>query len=91
MSVKDHLLDQLPMERALGVRWDVKSNTFVFKITLKDRPSTRRGILSVVSSVYDPFAAPFILPAKRILQDLCRKGLGWDTPVSDDDLAVWQN
>ena len=93
VSVKDHLLDQLPIERALGVRWDVESDTFGFKITLKDRPSTRRGILSVVSSVYDPlgFAAPFILPAKRILQDLCRKGLGWDTLVSDDDLAVWQN
>ena len=48
MSVKDHLLDQLAIERALGVRWDVGSDTFGFKITLKDRPSTRRGILSVV-------------------------------------------
>ena len=93
VSVKDHLLDQLPIERALAVRWDVESDTFGFKITLRDRPSTRTGVLSVVSSVYDPlgFAAPFILPAKRILQDLCRKGLGWDNPVPDEDLAVWQN
>ena len=93
LSVKDHLLDQLPIERALGVRWDVGSDALGFKITLKDRPTTRRGILSVVSLVYDPlgFTAPFILPAKRILQDLCRKGLGWDTRVPDDDLAVWQN
>jgi len=53
-SVKDLLLDQLPIERALGVRWDVESNTFGFKISVKDRPATRRGILSVVSSVYDP-------------------------------------
>ena len=53
-----------------------------------DRPSTRRGILSVASSVYNPlgFAAQFILPAKRILQDLGRKGLGWNTQVPDDDL-----
>ena len=92
-SVKDLLLDQLPIERALGVRWDVESDTFGFKITVKDRPATRRGILSVVSSVYDPlgFAAPFTLPAKTLLQDLCRKNLGWDDPISDEDLARWRN
>ena len=92
-SVKDLLLDQLPIERALGVRWDVESDTFGFKISVKDRPATRRGILSVVSSVYDPlgFAAPFILPAKALLQDLCRKNLGWDEPISDEDLIRWRN
>ena len=76
VSVKDHLLDQLPFERALGIRWDVETDTFGFKIS-------RRGILSIVSSIYDPlgFAAPFILPAKRLLQNLCRRGLGWDNSV----------
>ena len=92
-SVKDILLDQLPIERALGVRWYVESDTFGFKISVKDRPPTRRGILSVVSSVYDPlgFAAPFILPAKALLQDLCRKNLGWDDPISNEDLTRWRN
>ena len=92
-SVKGLLLDQLPIERALGVRWDVESDTFGFKISVKDRPATRRGILSVVSSVYDPlgFAAPFTLSAKALLQDLCRKNLGWDDPISDEDLNRWRN
>jgi len=83
VSVKDHLLDQLPCERALGIRWDVEMDTFGFKISLKNKPSTRRGILSIVSSIYDPlgFAAPFILPAKRLLQNLCRRGLGWENSV----------
>ena len=92
-SVKDLLLDQLPIERALGVRWDVESDTFGFKISVKDSPFTGRGILSVVSSVYDPlgFAAPFTLPAKALLQDLCRKNLGWDDPISDEDLTRWRN
>ena len=91
-SVKD-LLDQLPIERALGVRWDVESDTFGFKISVKDRPATRQGILSVVSSVYNPlgFAAPFTLPAKALLQDLCRKNLGWDDPISDEDLTRCRN
>jgi len=83
VSVRVHLLDQLPCERALGIRWDVETDTFGLKISLKDKPSTRRGILSIVSSIYDPlgFAAPFILPAKRLLQNLCRRGLGWDNSV----------
>ena len=40
-SVKNLLLDQLPIERAFGVRWDVGSDTFGFKISVKDRPATR--------------------------------------------------
>ena len=43
--MKDHLLDQLPIERALGRKWDVESDTFGFKMIsavwqnwLKDLP-----------------------------------------------------
>ncbi len=41
---------------------------------------TRRGILSTVSSFYDPLGilAPVVFSAKRILQDLCRNRLGGD-------------
>ena len=35
----------LPVERALGVRWDLESDEFVFKIQVKDKPTTRRGLL----------------------------------------------
>ena len=37
---------------------------------MKNRPATRRGILSAVLSVYDPlgFLAPFVLNGKRILK-----------------------
>ena len=53
----------LILERALGVHWCVESDTFGFRILVKDKPLTRRGILSIVSSIYDPlgFAAPFTL------------------------------
>lgn len=53
-------------------RWDVRLDQFGFKIKMKDTPATRRGVLSVVSSVYDPvrFLAPFELLAKMLLQDL---------------------
>ena len=81
----------MPVERALGVRWDVEGDIFCFKIEVNDKPLTRRGLLSVVSSVYDPlgFAAPVILPAKAILQDLCRKRLEWDDPIPNEEKERW--
>ncbi|KAL9989490.1 hypothetical protein ACROYT_G004049 [Oculina patagonica] len=91
-QVKTLDFDKLPVERALGVQWNVASDQFGFSIVIKDRPATRRGILSIVSSVYDPlgFAAPFILSAKLILQDLCRNKYGWDDKIPDEYLQRWQ-
>jgi len=90
-SFKDLPDNQMPIERALGVRWDVEGDAFCFKIEVNDEPLTRRGLLSVVSSVYDPlgFAAPVILPAKAILQDLCRKRLEWDGPIPTEEKERW--
>ncbi|KAL2086463.1 hypothetical protein ACEWY4_017522 [Coilia grayii] len=75
--------DSLPVERALGLQWCVDSDHFQFNINLSQKPHTRRGILSVVSSIFDPlgFLAPLILPAKQLLQELCQKGFGWDEPL----------
>ena len=76
-SVKELDLEKLPIERTIGIQWDVQSDTFRFKIVVKDRPPTRRGIPSIESSIYDTlgFVAPLFLPAKAILRYLCRKGL----------------
>lgn len=83
--------DALPVEHALGVQWCVQSDSFKFKITLKTHPLTRRGILSVTSSIYDPlgFLAPVVLSAKKILQDLCRRRLGWDDPLPTSVAGEW--
>jgi len=43
----------LPVERTLGVLWCIENDTIGFRIVLKDKPHTRRGVLSTVSSVYD--------------------------------------
>ena len=47
----------------------------------------------MVSSVYDPlgFCAPFVLKAKLILQDLCRKQYQWDEPIPPHYLTLWES
>ncbi len=83
--------DHLSTERALGLEWCVNSDQFQFNITIKLKPHTRRGILSVSSSIFDPFGflAPFILSAKQILQELCKKGYGWDEPLPHAVTQQW--
>ena len=82
-SVKDLDLEDLPLDRALGTQWDVERDTLSFKVAKRLVPDSRRGILSLIPGLYDPlgFAAPFILPAKTLLQDLCRQDYGWDEDV----------
>ena len=68
--------DTLPTERALGIQWCIE--TFKFIISSKDRPCTRRGILSEVSTIFDPlgFVAPVLLEGKAIFQELCHQNVG---------------
>ena len=53
---------------------------------------TRRGLLSIISSVYDPigFVSPFVLNAKKILQKLCLEKKGLDDEIADADPTEWQ-
>lgn len=93
-EVKDLNLDndRLPMERALGVQWCTQSDTFQLKVDVQEKPCTRRGILSVISSAYDPlgFLAPFILPAKLLLRELCKEKKAWDEEVSEEQTKRWK-
>ena len=59
---------------------------------LKDTPATRRGMLSTVSSFYDPLGivAPFIIPGRKITQRLCQGESKWDDPVSHDIRKDWK-
>lgn len=84
--------ETLPMERALGVQWCSESDAFKFTISLKDRPYTRRGILSTVSSIFDPlgFVATVLLEGKAILQELCRYDIDWDDPIPAEIQTRWR-
>ncbi|KAL0153188.1 hypothetical protein M9458_051515 [Cirrhinus mrigala] len=81
----------LPMERALGVQWSTETDMFTFKVQIQAKQSTRQGILSVVSSIYDRlgFLAPVILPAKQLLRNLCKDKKGWDEEIQEDQEQKW--
>ncbi|XP_063965022.1 uncharacterized protein LOC135156447 [Lytechinus pictus] len=83
--------DALPVERALGVTWDVEMDCLLYKFRPRDKPPTRRGILSIVSSIYDPlgYIIPFTLRAKIILQELTRLNLGWDEIIPVTEMEKW--
>ena len=78
-------LGNLPEEKVLGVKWDTQNDTIGFYIKFADNPLTRRGLLSTLSSVYDPLglAAHFLLKGRQIIQQLCRNRLNWDEPIDE--------
>ena len=86
-SIKNQdLLGSLLEELVLGVLWKTEADLLEFKVSIKDKPTTRRGILSILSSIYDPlgFETQFLLRGKQILQKLCEKNQKWDTKLPED-------
>lgn len=90
--VKEKKKEQITVEPALGIHWNTNSDTFSFKVTVRSQAATRRGILSTVSSVYDPlgFLSPFILKARQLLQELCKYRYGWDNVIPQEFAGLWQ-
>ena len=84
-------LENLPVERTLGVQWDVEKDAFLFKVRVPYQPSTKPGILSAVSSLHNPmgFVCPVILEAKKILQTLWKLNQGWDDEIPEDLQKHW--
>ncbi|XP_053377557.1 uncharacterized protein LOC123564742 [Mercenaria mercenaria] len=79
------------VKRALGLQWRIDKDEFAFDVSLQQKSHTRRGILSVASSLYDSlgFVAPVTLIPKLVLQNACRQQLQWDERVSEADAEKW--
>lgn len=84
---------QLPTEKVLGLMWDAqRDRLFVSSpTTAAEETATKRSILRVVASVYDPVGliSPFTLLAKIILQDLWSVQRDWDTPLDAEESRRW--
>ena len=84
--------ESLPVDRALGIHWDAEEDTLGISVHPKLRSHTRRGLLSVMCSVYDPlgFVCPYVLRAKLLFQGECRiANKGWDEPLESTTQGQW--
>ena len=85
-------LNSKTTENVLGVKWDFITDTLQMHINFISKPDTRRGLLSIISSVFDPLGmvAPVVLSGKLILQQLCREGISWDESLPPLELDQWK-
>jgi len=78
--------------KALGICWDVSDDTLqVFVPEVENRTITKRYIASITAKIYDILGlfAPAVIPAKLLLQELWRSGLGWDASIPEDIASKW--
>ena len=91
-GVKDsNLLRGMPVEKALGMHWNIAKYYFSFNIKFKRRNLTKRVMLSIISSTYDPlgFTSPFVLEGGQLLQHLCNHNVQWDETVGEELKCQW--
>ena len=65
-------LNDIPIQSALGIIWDPQEDILQIKTINKDSMLTKRGLLSFISSIYDPMGiiSPLMLEPKLIIQEL---------------------
>ncbi|XP_058816619.1 uncharacterized protein LOC131679884 [Topomyia yanbarensis] len=90
----------IALEKVLGMWWNTESDDFRFKLS-KERHAdllfgtkhpTKREVLSVLMSIYDPLGliANFLMPLKLLLQEVWRSGVTWDEPIESRQLQKWK-
>jgi hypothetical protein len=77
--------------KALGVKWNPKSDNMYFEVQVKASEVTRRKILSIMSSTFDPLGLinPVLLPAKILFQDVSRLKYSWDELLPEEIQNRW--
>ena len=81
----------MPEEKALGVLWKPEEDIIGFTISIAEKPLTRRGLLAMLSSIYDPLGlvSPFLLKGRKIIQELCKGNFQWDDDIPEDIKIKW--
>ena len=83
------------MQSALGVAWDVQSDSFVIKVVLQDRPFSKRGVLSTINSIFDPLGmvSPIVLGGRLLQREVmsAQNNMDWDDPLPIEFCQRWDN
>ena len=87
-------LDELSVERTLGLMWDCENDAFFFPNSIKDRVQhTKRSVLSDISSIFDPLGLilPVVLLVRILMQGIWRSGIDWDDELLAGLLSIWMS
>lgn len=78
---------EMSESRALGIKWMVYPDEFFFEFGQPmDGLVTRRKMLSIVASIFDPLGliGPLVMRGKLLFQEATARKLSWDDKVSLD-------
>ena len=69
IQVHDLRPESLQKEKALGIHWNMKEDKLGFNGNFKVKTHTKRGMLSMASSIHDPLGlfSPFVLEGRQII------------------------
>lgn len=79
-----------PMQRSLGLCWEIATDMFIFAVSDSEKSFTWRGILSTVNSLFDPLGlvAPVTIQGRSLLRELTMNTCDWDTPLPEESITV---
>lgn len=90
----------ITVDKILGMYWDTSSDILVFRFKFHrvnsevlnfERHPTKRELLSMIMSIFDPFGllANFTIHAKLMIQEVWTLGIDWDDPISEPIFVKW--
>ena len=77
----------------LGIPWNLADDVITLKFPEKtDESPTKRKILRIVATVYDPLGltSPCTLWAKLLIQNLWQRQVEWDSELDEFDTQQWR-
>ncbi|XP_055584745.1 uncharacterized protein LOC129737609 [Uranotaenia lowii] len=99
-AVRSLKIDPQISERVLGMLWRPTEDVFSFGsfsnpalntlITSRRKP-TKREVLSVIMSIFDPLGliSHYVIHGKILLQDIWKSGAEWDDHLTDELYVRW--
>ena len=92
-SIVDLDLQNTTIQRALGALWNTENDLLKIKKIQKHIPMTKHGVLSLLSSIFDPLGilTPAIIEPKQIIQLSWQRKSNCDDPLPLDLEIRWKN
>ncbi|XP_075157834.1 uncharacterized protein LOC142231101 [Haematobia irritans] len=94
-EMKNININEPNLNSALGILWDSNQDSMLFSFQPKKRYAavTKRSVLSLSSSIFDPIGliCPILIQQRVLLQDLWIQKIDWDSPLPQKATISFQN